>query len=223
MGDEQPYKSAAAVRDLHTLLVCAIGERDADRRTFYSWWATLASALFAARKNGDQSVTDVVIQTLARWKTEEAMKRYTHMRPEDYADFVDIASRTDAGFTLPVGLPAIDLGNFVAEISDTIAETEAPPPRKGTAPRRRIAAVSSSSAADAPASPRQASVSHDLGEAGFALDAGSDPWDLVGTSCSVPNEIWGHSHRWIHPLHGRGLPRLFQIRRRQQEAHLRRL
>ena len=46
-------------------------------------------------------------------------------------------------------------------------------------------------AADAPASPRRASVSHDLGEAGFALDAGSDSWDLVGMSCSVPNELWG--------------------------------
>jgi len=84
------------------------------------------------------------------------------------------------------------------------------------------AAASSSSAADAPASPRQASVSHDLGKAGFTLDAGLDPWDLVGTSCSVPNEIWGRSHRWIHPLHGRGLPRLFQVRGQQQEARRRR-
>jgi len=83
------------------------------------------------------------LQTLARWKTEEAMKRYTHMRPEDYADFVDIASRTDAGVALPVGLPAIDPGNFVAEISGAIAEMEAPPPREGAAPRR---AVSSSRA-----------------------------------------------------------------------------
>jgi len=47
MGDERPYKSAAAARDLHTLLVCAIGERDADGRSFYSWRATFASALFA--------------------------------------------------------------------------------------------------------------------------------------------------------------------------------
>ena len=86
---------------------------------------------------------DAVIQTLARWKTEEAMKRYTHMRPEDYADFVDIASRTGAGAALPVGLPAIDPGNFVAEISGAIAEMEAPPPREGAAPRR---AVSSSRA-----------------------------------------------------------------------------
>jgi len=154
---------------------------------------------------------------------EEAIKRYTHMRPENYADFVDIASRTDAGITLPVGLPAIDPGNFVAEISGTIAEIGAPPPRKGAAPRRRTAAASSSSTADAPTSPRQASVSHDLSEAGFALDAGSDPWDLVGTSCSVPNEIWGRLHRWIHPLHGRGLLLLFQVRGRQQEARLRRL
>jgi len=190
-GDERPHKSAAAARDLHTLLVCAIGERDADGRTFHSWRATLASALFAARKNGDQSVTDAVIQTLARWKTEDAMKRYTHMRPEDYADFVDIASRTDAGVALPVGLPAIDPGNFVAEISGAITEMEAPPPREGAAPRRRLATASSSSAADAPASPRRASVSHNLGEGGFALDAGSDSWDLVGTSCSVSNELWG--------------------------------
>jgi len=54
-----------------------------------------------AKTGTSQSRTRSSKRSLAG-RRKEAIKRYAHMRPENYADFVDIAFRTDAGITLPV-------------------------------------------------------------------------------------------------------------------------
>ena len=59
---------------------------------------------------GDTSIDNDVIQAMAHWKTEESVKRYTQMSPADYARYVNIASKSDAGTLMRSDLPDIDLG-----------------------------------------------------------------------------------------------------------------
>ena len=57
VGNKRPYKSAAAVRDLHTLLVCAIGWQEGRRRAHLLLMAGYAyfSSLRCAQKWGPVS------------------------------------------------------------------------------------------------------------------------------------------------------------------------
>ena len=204
-GDGVPYTSSTLAAECCRLFLHALGAEDADGRTFHSWRAQLASALSAARAAGDTSIDNNVIQAMAHWKTEESVKRYTRMSPAEYARYVDIASKTDAGTRVRTDLPDIDPGRALEEISQAvrrISSESAPPTARAdidsvigsahTPARRHTASSRAATGTDmAPREPREAALpSYDLGAGVTRADTGNDPSNIVGKTVLVPNKLW---------------------------------
>jgi hypothetical protein len=68
-----------------------------------------------------------VTQALVRWKTVEAMRIYARMAPDQYADYVDMATdvTTDTDGRIPEGLPEVDPQQVLAEDEAAVAAIDA--------------------------------------------------------------------------------------------------
>jgi len=100
-GNEEHFTPAAASEALTTLMIACIGAEAAARRAWHGHRVTLATALLAKRSpDGSQANGDGTIQAHVRWKTAESMRIYARLLPNEYADRVEEASRTDVALGL---------------------------------------------------------------------------------------------------------------------------
>jgi len=130
------------------------------------------------------------------------------MSPADYARYVDIASKTDAGMLVRTDLPDIDPGRALEEISqaarrinnesapptirahpDSDISSAHPPARRHATPSRT--ATDTDMAAQSAPQPRGSALqSYDLGADVVRADTGLDPSNIVGKMVLVPNKLW---------------------------------
>merc|ERR1711965_95429 len=99
-----------------------------------------------------------VIQTLVRWKTLEALRIYARMKPGDYADYVDLATNTDAGLATGEEPPEIGPEMIIEEHDATMAamaqaERDAAAEERGARRHARTGEASSAAEAGPPAGP----------------------------------------------------------------------
>ena len=143
--------TAAIGTQFHALLTATPLAAKRHARTFHDYRATIASALCNARAAGRSDVTNGLIQALVHWKTEESAMRYSHLDPRDYAGYIQLATRTDAGFAANKDAPEVDPFGTCAELDDIatrlnphIAKRKASQdaPSASRAPKRTPAAAS---------------------------------------------------------------------------------
>ena len=217
-GDSVPFTSAKARACLNTLLLRAMSPVEAAKRSWHACRVTIATRLFAARgsKSGEIPRDEIegVIQSVVRWKTVEAMRIYARMGRHAYADYVDLATNTDADAQIPDDLPECDPSGLMDELADTAAALEADERAAAKAAKaaRRDAAGAARDADDArpaagkkkrrpdPASgaPSSSAASasteramFDLGDGIAARDAGDESWCVVGQELKMCNTFWG--------------------------------
>jgi len=128
-GGEKPL-SAHTVRAWHsTVTIRVLGADAALLRTFHAFRATLASALAAYRDAHGRPLENFegVAQMLIRWKSVESVRVYMKIRDVAYADYVDIATRTDGSHISGEELPPLgpedganDVGRAIAQLSGGI-------------------------------------------------------------------------------------------------------
>ena len=71
---------------------------EAARHSWHAFRVTIAMALLATSNSAvKRDELEGVIQTLVRGKTVEALRIYARMKPDHYADFVDLATNKAAG------------------------------------------------------------------------------------------------------------------------------
>ena len=205
-GSEEYFTPAAATEGLATLMGACIGADAAASKSWHSLRVTLASALLAKRTpDGAQANGDGTIQAIVRWKTVESMRIYARMLPNEYADRVEEASRTDVAPNLQDELPPIGPEEAIAEmtaICDQLDATPIRPPK--TAPRHSDPPqASAGGGADDKAGPpakktKKAQTGRPVGrpkkarpteEAAKQPPAATDT-ALQGKRCLVPAEVW---------------------------------
>ena len=77
--------------------MAVLGTDGARLRTWHALRATLASALAAFRDSEGRPLENYegVAQMLVRWKSIDSLRVYLKVGDTAYADYVDIATRTD--------------------------------------------------------------------------------------------------------------------------------
>ena len=194
-GDARPFTPSTARADHADLCERALGADDARDRTIHAHRATLATALVAARNNGNTAITDGVIQMLERWKTADSVRNYDHVRPADYAGFVTAGLNSDAAAASGEAIPEIEPAGGMMDVEDVADALEA-------AQKRSLhgkASASSSRAASKRAAPLEASDAADADAPIVEFDIGGttvrplsrDAAGLVGHRVDVPNVLWG--------------------------------
>jgi hypothetical protein len=126
-GDATPFTGSRAEACLRTILPFVMSTAAAAQRTWHSARITLATRLYArrgARGGIERDEVEGVTQALVRWKTVEAMRIYARMAPDQYADYVDMATdvTTDTDGRIPEGLPEVDPQQVLAEDEAAVAE-----------------------------------------------------------------------------------------------------
>ena len=192
-GDARPFTPSTARADHADLCERALGADDARDRTIHAHRATLATALVAARNNGNTAITDGVIQMLERWKTADSVRNYDHVRPADYAGFVAAGLASDAAAASSADVPEIEPADNMMDVESVADALEAANKRS---PDAAASASSSRSKRAAPLGAREAGdatapiVEFDIG--GTMVRAlPRDAADLVGRRVDVPNVLWG--------------------------------
>jgi hypothetical protein len=149
-----------------------------------------------------------VIQSLVRWKTPEAMRIYARMEPEQYANYVDLATTTDAPAAIPDGLPEYDPEAIMADGEATLAALDDEAKRAAQAARsaksfhpdkpaaqskkrRKPNPATGATAGNAPSSTSVERTVFDLGDGIAARDLGPESWDAAGLELRVHNSFWG--------------------------------
>ena len=187
-GNGSAFSTAQAARLFNVLLIHAIGAAAALTRTIHSFRATIASALSAARASGHDDIVDSVIQTLVRWKSVESLRHYDRMAPVYYANYVDIATKTDAGPTSHVDSPTIGPASTVDELEDTILLMSTGVSRANKDARP----LASTRLADTMELPKfgGALSTFELAEGETVEGRLDDVWGIVGLQLQVPNTLW---------------------------------
>ena len=219
-GDAQPFKARQADSLLHVVLVQIFGVAAAAELSWHAFRVTIAMALLAARGSAVmRDEIEGVIQTLVRWKTLEALRIYARMKPGDYADYVDLATNTDAGLATGEEPPEIGPEMVIEEHDATMAamaqaERDAAAEERGARRHARNGEASSTAEARPPAKPtpdphrgRQGDVgakkkatgnepstlmpSFDVGDDAPVVGLHEDKWAVTGEEVAVDNRFWG--------------------------------
>ena len=114
-GGKAPFTTDTLQRRFNEVLVHALGENEAKRRSWHSMRVTVATALNTAKRS------DGAVQCICRWKTLEAMRLYAKMDPTEYADLVDEITATRIDVTKARSLPATDPHDIVAVMDESMA------------------------------------------------------------------------------------------------------
>jgi hypothetical protein len=131
-GDGTPFTGSKAAAYLRVVLALVMTPVEAAKRSWHACRVTTATQLFKRRtgtSGGGGSIPrdeiEDVIQAVVRWKTPEAMRIYARMEAETYADYVDLATKTDAGASIPDDLPEVDPERLMREHEATFDAMEA--------------------------------------------------------------------------------------------------
>ena len=213
-GDGTPFTGSKAATYLRVVLALVMTPVEAAKRSWHACRVTIATQLFKRRtgtSGGGGSIPrdeiEGVIQAVVRWKTPEAMRIYARMEAETYADYVDLATQTDAGASIPDDLPEVDPERLMREHEATFdameaderaarkaaaaaraPKAEAAAAASGNKRRRSAPATGDTCAAAAPAgaAPR----AFDVGEESAVTHAGADSWGVVGQHVSIHHSFW---------------------------------
>ena len=210
-GDASPFTTHSYTGQHRELITHALGS-GAEGRTPHSHRATLASAFAVARaKGGHPEITDAVIQAQLRWKTIDSLLSYAKMHPDDYADNVALATRTDAGRALRADTPEHEPNGVISELlqaADVLDDAPSKRPPKRDAPgaacpaatrggdgRARLSpsgkAPTGEQRGRAPPSPAIEAYVHVVDAPRPVRDLGADSWNIVGSDIKVPDLAWG--------------------------------
>ena len=209
-GDATPFSGSHADRCLRAVLAIVMTAAEAACRSWHSCRVTIATRLFARR--GEQIKRDEIegiVQSVVRWKTPEAMRIYARIEPEQYADYVELATTTDAPASIPADLPEIDPEHVLPETEAALAhiEREAAAAAKAARAATRDETTEESAAvkrkrarkptpasgepSGAGTSMEDARPTFDLGDGKQATHLGDDSWDVCGQTLRLHNSLWG--------------------------------
>ena len=119
-GGATPFTTQQTAYRHRQLAIHALGKEVGEKVTIHWHRATLISALIAAGKG------DTVTQLMVRHKTVEAMQTYLKMRPSEYAQHVEDATRMDVGKRTDLILPETEPWQPFARIESALeSELEA--------------------------------------------------------------------------------------------------
>ena len=158
----------------------------------HSHRATVASSVAQAKQDGMAHMTDDVAQVLCRWKTLESVARYTRLNAAQYANLVRLA--TDADASKHKGTVAeVDPRETLDELEQVVAALDNKAEASGSQANQkpssaRRAAPGGGEATAAPAPREKIEI---VGCDEHVEVAGQDSWNLLGTTVSLPNDIWG--------------------------------
>jgi hypothetical protein len=216
-GGPMPMTTSQSASQHRTLILHALPELAdvVNKPTIHSYRAILASKLAEARAQGDNTITDATIQAHVRWKTLASLLSYTKITPVRFANNITKALRVDAGKTARHDIPEIEPGRTLQDIeaalgcidTDTSAEDDelqaAAPTSSAASKSKGKQPIAPSKAAPtvAPKAPRgngkakatptpAAETVAIVGRKEPVAKAGSDPWGLLGSTISLPHEIW---------------------------------
>ena len=217
-GDKVPFTGGRARACLSVILALVMTPIEAAKRSWHSCRVTIATRLFAQRTSGvPRDEIEGIIQSLVRWKTPEAMRIYARMGAEQYADYVDMATRVEAPPGIPAEMPEIDPEHVVATQRDTLSAIDAD--ERAAAKARRTAERVGDSASCAPngdsagnaskrrrSAPRSGGISasaaaapmhlptFDLGDGIAATHLGEESWGVIGARLRLHNSFWGDEY-----------------------------
>ena len=211
-GDSRPFRARQADAWLRVLLIQVLGEAAAAVLSWHAFRVTIAMALLASRNHSImRDEVEGVIQTLVRWKTVEALRIYARMKPNDYADFVDLATKTDASLAHDQEPPETGPQAIIAEHEAAIAalaQAEKSKKEDGRPGGRSDEGAHQADAAHATTRdakrarkktpPREQplrapppAATYYIGEGRTVEDRGEDRWAVTGRDVSLPNTFWG--------------------------------
>ena len=186
--------------ELHTaLMVAIIGTAAAAVRSWHSYRVTVATAIAATTASQvRRDEVESVAQMLVQWKTLEAVRIYMRCQPNAYADYVELASRTDASLARgPIEFD-VDPSGVVEDCECTLAALDA------DEREAKRAAASASGAGENPLAKRRATP-HSVAAAASSDDGSTrvfdlgghtavaclrDSWGIIGLEVEVPNTLW---------------------------------
>ena len=215
-GDATPFTGKRAEGCLNAVMDAVMTAAEAALRTWHSARITLATRLFARRGAAQGAARGIardevegVIQSLVRWKTPEAMRIYARMEPEQYADYVDMATNAAqaCGGIAPADLPETDPTGVLADTEAAVAAIEADAAQKAKAARaaregvtaaaaggrkgQRRAAPSTGNVRSGAADPATQQRTFEIDDGQSIAHRGDESWGIMGQSLRMHNSFWG--------------------------------
>jgi hypothetical protein len=202
-GDHRPFKARQADALLAALLVFVLGAAEAAVLSWHAFRVTIAMALLAERGKGIlRDEIEGVIQTVVRWKTVEALRIYARMKPKQYADYVDMATRNDASLGDGDLVPEIEPYDVCIEHEATLTalaildKQDKKPSASSSLQRNDLQAPKRRKTGEEPAEGNTSDnlpplKTFDLGDGVSATAHAYDSWALVGLTVEIDNAFWG--------------------------------
>lgn len=192
------FTTDALQRRFGQVLVVALGELEASRRSFHALRVTAATALSTKKR------PDGAIQAVIRWKTLEAMRLYAKMDATQYADLVDEITTTQIDVTKVAALPALGPDDTLLAMQEALEDLQldeadaaawlldGQEPKQaggagGAKQRRGAQAGPSGAQAGAAVAPSTRSISMDGEDVEVLL---RDPHELAGKEVRIHNSLW---------------------------------